>query len=46
MDHDVFLDRYEILKRRKRRQNITTVIVSLVFLLIMLVWIGPILLRR
>lgn len=46
MKHDVLLDRYEVLKRRKRRQNIATVIVGLVFLLIMLVWIGPILLRR
>jgi predicted nucleic acid-binding Zn ribbon protein len=46
MDQDVLLDRYEILKRRKRRQNITTVIVGLVFLLIMLIWIGPILLRH
>jgi predicted nucleic acid-binding Zn ribbon protein len=46
MDQDVLLDRYEILKKRKRRQNITTLIVGLVFLLIMLIWIGPILLRR
>lgn len=46
MDHDVLLDRYEILKRRKRRQNIATVIVGIVLLLIMLIWIGPIMLRR
>jgi predicted nucleic acid-binding Zn ribbon protein len=46
MEHDVTLDRYEQLRKRKRRQNRKTLIVGILFLLIMLVWIGPILLRR
>jgi hypothetical protein len=46
MEHDVILDRYEQLRKRKRRQNRKTLIVGILFLLIMLVWIGPILLRR
>ncbi|MDB5758468.1 MAG: hypothetical protein JWM30_1757 [Burkholderia sp.] len=46
MEHDVILDRYEQLRKRKRRQNRKTLIVAILFVLIMLVWIGPILLRR
>jgi uncharacterized integral membrane protein len=46
MEHDVILDRYEQLRKRKRRQNWKTIIVGILFLLIMLVWIGPIFLRR
>jgi predicted nucleic acid-binding Zn ribbon protein len=46
MEPDGILDRYEQLKKRKRRQNRQAIILGILFLIIMLVWIGPIFLRR